>query len=998
MSKTQQELIQEEQQVLDDLINELDQVLLRINKKYTYSSLQALKAKEKSLPDTYGELLSANYDMQEAFREKKKLNRVRNELYDTRIIVDCEDDYSIEEKEIKIGLHTYSRLDKLYVVSWVMPVCRNYILDNFKEEYDGVVEKGGIKHKTHFKLKMKRRVDMFFDRVREVSHLYPLTDEEAEEIIADEFLKELLSRRSEQEFRNIVFSIQRHQGEIIQTPFRQNMIIQGCAGSGKSMIMLHRLPILLYDNPITLNRANLYIISPSTTYIQMAERMRLELEIADLKMGTLNQYWDHVIKKYGRSPEEYGKNEAYESLSNNVFTYVYSNECINDIQNNISDILNENEVDYRTGFTIFPTVERVKIDGTPVEILRKRTVQAQQIINKNKDSLQEYLSVVRPLFSKIESISRMLSLRKQVLLRRINQDISFEEKSITDRLKKLEKYDESEHPRMFANARKAIELANKSIAERRTLIKAIENNDKYFERLGLEAEKINKLMAAYGVERDGKTITVSSLYKVIDNRSELLNALRNMVINVRGINDPYNGYGEDISNEVRGIIPLMKDVRSINVPILPYEYLHELSGKVLGLQQINDHVVSIIYNAMMKRIEAPKDKEDNYKALSCSPYLFLQTLYQLQGKPNSAYESLISIDEAQNLSILELQLIKNVNGGNLVLNLYGDVNQHVEGSKGIDSWDELHNLASFKIEYMKENYRNARQITVYCNNRFQMDMVPINLGGSGVRQFRSNEDFGKQVRSLLLEPMSLGTSCIIVKSVEEAALVEKHAGSLVNRINDITVELRELVPNKWNLLTIDQAKGLEFENVFVLSGAMTKNEQYIAYTRALDKLVIYDTVIPVVEDDDKVQPPVEDKKEKTVKKADRPVRKKREKTTVKTPEPKNVDKTSASAKIGTKENKPKKKVSIAINKDLSNKGYFDNAHKLPITLKDYFEKRGLEVVDMRAKKGCLWVVGTKEEIGEIVKKAVNKFGVSGAYAEAAKAIGYRPGWYTKSAK
>ncbi len=46
----------------------------------------------------------------------------------------------------------------------------------------------------------------------------------------------------------------------------------------------------------------------------------------------------------------------------------------------------------------------------------------------------------------------------------------------------------------------------------------------------------------------------------------------------------------------------------------------------------------------------------------------------------------------------------------------------------------------------------------------------------------------------------------------------------------------------------------------------------------------------------------------------RPVRKKREKTTVKTPEPKNVDKTSASAKIGTKENKPKKKVSIAINK------------------------------------------------------------------------------------
>ena len=40
------------------------------------------------------------------------------------------------------------------------------------------------------------------------------------------------------------------------------MIVQGCAGSGKSMIMLHRLPIILYDNPKSLNRSNLYIITP----------------------------------------------------------------------------------------------------------------------------------------------------------------------------------------------------------------------------------------------------------------------------------------------------------------------------------------------------------------------------------------------------------------------------------------------------------------------------------------------------------------------------------------------------------------------------------------------------------------------------------------------------------------------------------------------------------------------------------------------------------------
>lgn len=61
---------------------------------------------------------------------------------------------------------------------------------------------------------------MIFDEVKSVTHFFPLIDEEAEQIIADEFLQELLERRSGQEFKNIVFSIQKKQGKIIQTPFK----------------------------------------------------------------------------------------------------------------------------------------------------------------------------------------------------------------------------------------------------------------------------------------------------------------------------------------------------------------------------------------------------------------------------------------------------------------------------------------------------------------------------------------------------------------------------------------------------------------------------------------------------------------------------------------------------------------------------------------------------------------------------------------------------------
>lgn len=37
---------------------------------------------------------------------------------------------------------------------------------------------------------------------------------------------------------------------------------------------------------------------------------------------------------------------------------------------------------------------------------------------------------------------------------------------------------------------------------------------------------------------------------------------------------------------------------------------------------------------------------------------------------------------------------------------------------------------------------------------------------------------------------------------------------------------------------IDEVKEIEFDTVFVVSTKMTRNEKYIAYTRALSKLVI----------------------------------------------------------------------------------------------------------------------------------------------------------------
>ena len=51
MKRTQEELINEEQKILDDLIHDMDEALMELDKKLTYNELQTQKAKEACLPD-----------------------------------------------------------------------------------------------------------------------------------------------------------------------------------------------------------------------------------------------------------------------------------------------------------------------------------------------------------------------------------------------------------------------------------------------------------------------------------------------------------------------------------------------------------------------------------------------------------------------------------------------------------------------------------------------------------------------------------------------------------------------------------------------------------------------------------------------------------------------------------------------------------------------------------------------------------------------------------
>lgn len=136
--------------------------------------------------------------------------------------------------------------------------------------------------------------------------------------------------------------------------------------------------------------------------------------------------------------------------------------------------------------------------------------------------------------------------------------------------------------------------------------------------------------------------------------------------------------------------------------------------------------------------------------------------------------------------------------------------------KDIGSWEELNAVGTFAKYTINENYRNTMQITEFVNDELFMSMVGMGLEGVDV-DLQPSSQIAKE-----RQIASLGDRKAIIYKDEEAlaALSEDLSG--------------------YDVYTVREAKGMEFETVLVIPNGMTDNELYVAYTRALNRLFLLD--------------------------------------------------------------------------------------------------------------------------------------------------------------
>ena len=189
------------------------------------------------------------------------------------------------------------------------------------------------------------------------------------------------------------------------------------------------------------------------------------------------------------------------------------------------------------------------------------------------------------------------------------------------------------------------------------------------------------------------------------------------------------------------------------------------------------------------------------------------------------------IDEGQDLAFNEYKLIRELNQGNLVFNIFGDTNQLIKPGRGIADWDELEHMISAETYLLEENYRNTNQITRFCNSSFGMNVLQTGVDGANVREIARSE----LERELTNLNVSSERIAILVPRI---VIKEKYLD-----MNLLPDKIRNIIGNNIgngyiSLMYVDEVKGIEFDKVYVIGKRMTRNEKYIAYTRALSNLII----------------------------------------------------------------------------------------------------------------------------------------------------------------
>ena len=569
----------------------------------------------------------------------------------------------------------------LEIVDWRAPLARKYYQ---KSQIDFTI------NEYHYKLILRRALraanGKFIDFKNEYLSLRDyLTKEEIagrdEEIIFDPYLKEILKNRKEQsEISDIIETIQEKQYEIITKPERDSFVLQGCAGSGKTMIMLHRLSFLMYNNE-NLRPSDILVITPSDSFNAFIDELSQVLELEKVKTYTLDEYFLQLLRN--EDVDIAGKIDSSVKAPREYLRYIYSEKFLTDAQAKLEKIY-DGVAGMFSGDecrgAVAAVAENCRMQSEKFSFLRNTSVRLRRaVLGEIKEKAEGGLYYTKPF-------------------RNLMNDVTVAEEFLASML------DGGKRQSYSSFYRDILAFYRSASAIVRTNEKITDTAQGDLSALKETVEKEIAELRRYKLNKGGTE--VETYPERISRRKELLAEIEKASASVGEIAERFGAFCE------------LFQVLCGN----PYFVQIGKCGKHIELARL-------FYREIVRKA---KNKYGVGKGLLKSDAYVLCLLMALLGKKLQPRFGLVFIDEGQDISGNEYKLLKMINE-DAAFNIYGDLKQNITPERGIIRWP----YTGGAVYTLEQNYRNTNQIVEFVSSELGISMQPIGFDGPPVSRITS---------------------------------------------------------------------------------------------------------------------------------------------------------------------------------------------------------------------------------------------------------------------
>lgn len=735
-----------------------------------------------------------DYDYISEFREyKDRCDKTRSEINKMQAISESpyfghmylyEDE---ENEDIFIGESSITNSSGTNIVyDWRSPVCSLFYANQQSKKHNGY----------DFVVKFKRQIEI---KNRKINKCIETYNDNKDKVITDSFLKEVLrEKKNNSEFTDIIKTIQEKQNEIIRNDIDRNIICQGVAGSGKTVIIIHRISYLLFNHP-KIRPDEFLFIAPNDNFKSELNQLNRKLEIDKIRLITLYEYYIEKFNVFlNMSETEKYKLTNVINDSNIDIQKEYSYETLNNKYSLIADdmLRNINELKIKYNIT-YNDIELSLIDKYKkvYSFLSDRVRIYNENIKKIKNNFKQILENQSFLPYDIEYNSNLKNTIDNFLQETTSNKIQLENK-----LKNIEQQYNMKNNLIFKFFGKDIRTE--------------------LENLKLTINNLNNLITL----NDNKLFFINNISKFYNNLVKLDNHIK--------IADDYKWKLLNFINRFTYYISNNNDFIKDNIKLSNItNNISEINECVEILIKMNysedNNYLKFVYNSMIPRNVITSCFEKicigNYKLNTnfsnksiyrIDIFTILYILEKLGYSKQSSYRYLY-IDEAQDYNDVEIELVKKYEQQS-ILNIFGDYKQNISNNSLLrNNWNNLKDIIKNNFDYyeLNENYRNTTNVVEYCNKTLQLNMMAIGIDGKDVQiNYFNNID-----------------DVIIKAKMTNAIIITKNNHYLEYIANDNQVKAYDIV----------SVKGLEFSNVIVIDDGFTPNEKYVAFTRSLGTLIIY---------------------------------------------------------------------------------------------------------------------------------------------------------------